>query len=191
MSLSDLAALGSFVSGLAVAATLIFLLLQMRQTNQNQRSSMQLGRAMRHNELILKMSEPEIARIAGKASTCDELGETETRVFFAFVFADFQNWEDTFIQHRSGLLGRQSLASDEARLRTMIGQPPYRAMWRIISIVFGDEFRTYIEGIMKEIAPYSPGSMSRQYKRALQEQLAQAKPDHHTAVDTAQALADH
>ena len=44
MSLSDLAALGSFISGVAVVVTLVFLLVQMRQTNRNQKSLMQQGR---------------------------------------------------------------------------------------------------------------------------------------------------
>lgn len=45
MTLSDLASLGSFVSGLAVAITLVFLLLQARQNTQNLRSSVQQARA--------------------------------------------------------------------------------------------------------------------------------------------------
>jgi len=46
MSHSDLAALGSFTSGIAVVATLVFLL-QIRQTVRNQRSLMQQGRTAR------------------------------------------------------------------------------------------------------------------------------------------------
>src|SRR5690242_3923725 len=67
MSLSDLAALGSFVSGLAVAVTLILLLLQMRQSDRNQRASMQLGLATRANDLYARMSDPEFALFMTKA----------------------------------------------------------------------------------------------------------------------------
>ena len=43
MSLSDLASIGSLVGGLAVVITLVFLSIQTRQTNKNQRSLMQQG----------------------------------------------------------------------------------------------------------------------------------------------------
>jgi len=44
MSLSDLAAVGSFISGIAVFLSFIFLALQLRQANRNQRSLMQQAR---------------------------------------------------------------------------------------------------------------------------------------------------
>jgi flagellar biosynthesis/type III secretory pathway M-ring protein FliF/YscJ len=57
MSLSDLAALGSFISGVAVLASLVFLFFQMRQmteqvrqSERNQRALMQQGRSMRGME---------------------------------------------------------------------------------------------------------------------------------------------
>ena len=46
MSLSDLASLGSFVSGVAVLISLIYLALQVRQTEKNQQSLMQQGQAL-------------------------------------------------------------------------------------------------------------------------------------------------
>ena len=47
MSLSDLSALGSFVSGIAVLASLIYLILQVRQAERYQKASVQQGRAAR------------------------------------------------------------------------------------------------------------------------------------------------
>jgi hypothetical protein len=61
MSLSDLAALGSFVSGVAVMVTLIFLLLQMRQANRNQRALMQRMRSARNIETWFKHLDIAIA----------------------------------------------------------------------------------------------------------------------------------
>jgi len=45
MSLSDLASIGSFVSGVAVVVTLALLLIQTRQANRNQKALMQQGRS--------------------------------------------------------------------------------------------------------------------------------------------------
>ena len=44
MSLSDLAAIGSFVSGIAVFFSFFFLALQLRQANRDQKALMQQGR---------------------------------------------------------------------------------------------------------------------------------------------------
>ena len=60
MTLSDLAAIGSFISGLAVVITLAFLLLQMRQTNKNQRALMQHGRSTRNIETLARSLEPHV-----------------------------------------------------------------------------------------------------------------------------------
>lgn len=62
MSLSDLAAAGSFVSGLAVVITLFFLLLQMRQANRNQRAVLNQGYYNRSTSNTQWFAEP--ARIA-------------------------------------------------------------------------------------------------------------------------------
>jgi len=53
MSLSDLASLGSFVSGLAVLISLIYLAIQVQQAEQNQKAQIQQGRAARLVDLQL------------------------------------------------------------------------------------------------------------------------------------------
>lgn len=53
MSLSDLAALGSFVSGFAVLLSLIYLALQVRQTKRNQQIAIRHSRATRVVDLHL------------------------------------------------------------------------------------------------------------------------------------------
>jgi hypothetical protein len=69
MSLSDLASLGSFVSGVAVVATLVFLGLQMRQTNLNQRALMQQGRSARTADSMLRISEASEVFVRGMRET--------------------------------------------------------------------------------------------------------------------------
>jgi hypothetical protein len=176
MSLSDLASLGSFVSGLAVIVTLVFLLIQMRQIDRNQRSSMQLGRAVRHNDLVLRQTDPEIARVFVKAvSDPESLNDVETQMFCAFIFADFQNWEDTFIQHRAGLIDAEGLESDEARLRVMLRNPAYRAMWQIVAQTFGHRFRAYVDGVMTQLSPTRQTmgmGLTALFKAAAREQAA-------------------
>src|SRR5712671_280467 len=61
MTLSDLASFGSLVGGLAVVITLVFLSIQTRQTNKNQRSLMQQGQTNRVASSLLAMATPDRA----------------------------------------------------------------------------------------------------------------------------------
>jgi hypothetical protein len=62
MSLSDLASLGSFVSGFAVLISLIYLSLQVRQTKRNQQIAIRHSRASRIVELSARSPAWRIAR---------------------------------------------------------------------------------------------------------------------------------
>src|SRR3974390_2570758 len=61
MSLSDLASLGSVVSGFAVLISLIYLALQVRQTERNQQISIRHSRVTRTVELHLALADPAVA----------------------------------------------------------------------------------------------------------------------------------
>jgi hypothetical protein len=68
MSLSQLAEIGSFTSGVAILASLIFLYFQLRQINQqvkqaekNQQSAIRQGRASRSVSIVLTGIEPSLA----------------------------------------------------------------------------------------------------------------------------------
>src|SRR5215472_10874351 len=181
MTLSDLASLGTFVSGLAVVVTLVFLLLQMRQANRYQQASMQLGRAARSQNSSLRNTDPEIVRVTVKAAKCDEsMTEVETRLYLNSLAADFQGLEDSFLQNRAGLLERASMETDERLLRVFFTNPAIRAMWQLLSLSFSEEFRAYVDSIMGEVAPLPAGELSPVYNLLVREQLAQVK---HSALD--------
>ena len=61
MSLSNLASLGSFVSGFAVLISLIYLALQVRQSERNQQIAIRHSRASRIVELQLALADPAVA----------------------------------------------------------------------------------------------------------------------------------
>ena len=66
MSLSDLAALGGFLSSLAVCGSLVYLALQVRQSDRNQRSLMIQGIATRGSGIIMFMAQPHISPLLGE-----------------------------------------------------------------------------------------------------------------------------
>ena len=61
MSLGDLTALASLASSITVLVSLLFLGMQIRQGNRNQRSLMQQGRSARNVELLSRYGSEETA----------------------------------------------------------------------------------------------------------------------------------
>jgi hypothetical protein len=60
MSLSDLASIGTLVSGLAVLISLVYLSLQIRQTAKDQRALMDQETVTRNIGILMFLSQPHI-----------------------------------------------------------------------------------------------------------------------------------
>jgi hypothetical protein len=149
MSLSDLASLGSFTSGVAVMLTLVFLVLQMRQSNLNQRALMQQGRSTRASGTILNISEPYAAQCYVRGVRADPtLSEHEVWSFWSMVTAQHLNWEDSYLQHRAGMLDAESFASDDSVLRVTCGFAGHRRVWRFVGPTLAPAYRAYVDGII-------------------------------------------
>lgn len=79
MTLSDLASLGSFISGIAVLVSLIYLALQVRQAEKNQRAIIHQGRVEQSADRLLRLMDPELLNAikpdkywAAYRSVCDD-----------------------------------------------------------------------------------------------------------------------
>src|SRR5215470_214537 len=119
MSLSDLASLGSFVSGIAVLASLVFLYFQLRQVKEqvkqaerNQKALVQQSRAARSSDHFERIADVTnvTAYYKGLFGSPD-LTVTEGRQFFAFFCSTIYQFEDVFFQHRQGVLAEESFLS--------------------------------------------------------------------------------
>src|SRR5215831_7312473 len=115
MSLSDLASLGSFVGGIAVLTSLLYLALQVRQAERNQRAAIQQGRASHLSDLMLNASHPDITMGYFKGLRGDpSISLLELRQFRLMFRATLYSWEDAFFQYRDKLLDKASFSSTEA-----------------------------------------------------------------------------
>ena len=151
MTLSDLASLGSFISGIAVVFSFIFLALQMRQSNLNQRALMQQGRTARTLSTISHMVDPYISDIIIRAGKMDiDLNSAEVNSFMRIIGIWFWNYEDSFLQYRSGTLDQSSWESDLASLKSMLSDPAVRVPWRMLRTYMGGPFREYVDNLMLE-----------------------------------------
>jgi hypothetical protein len=173
MSLSDLASLGNFVSGVAVLISLVYLALQVRQAERNQRGLMQQGRADRLSFLLLQMSEAGTAEIYSKgADAPQDLSESELERFLLICRSAFLSGEDSLLQYKAGLLDEAAFASYAAGAKGQLTSPGLRLAWRLLSPGFGPDFVAFMDEQFKATQPRPPGERYAAWKALVAEQQA-------------------
>ena len=167
MSLSDLASLGSFVSGFAVLISLIYLALQVRQTERNQQISIRHSRVSRTVELHLALADPAQAAawLHGLRSP-EEITQTELIQFINLCRAHFFHFEDSFYQREGGLLNDAAFETVVAGVRFSGRSPGFRAAWGIARPNFGGRFRDFMDGVLAGAAAEPPVDLSLEAWRA-------------------------
>jgi hypothetical protein len=167
MTLAELAAFGNFIGGLAVCVSFIFLALQLRQANRNQRSLMQHGRSTRTRDVFMRFGDPAVTALVLRAFEADPtLSDAEYFAFYSLAGAIFMNYEDSFRQFRAGTLDRESWESDRRTLEWLLTSPGYRAAWRALRESIGDDYRQFLDTLMAN-TPVRPlrhhAALLRQY----------------------------
>ncbi|HEX3903966.1 MAG TPA: hypothetical protein VH853_14085 [Polyangia bacterium] len=161
MSLSDLASLGSFVSGFAVLISLVYLSLQVRQTKRNQQIAIRHSRASRIVELQLALADPGVADawLHGSGSP-QEITQAELSQFINLCRALFFHFEDSFYQREEELLNDDAFETVVAGARLSARSPGWRAAWRISRPNFGGRFRDFMDGVVAGAAFEPPVDLS-------------------------------
>jgi hypothetical protein len=161
MSLSDLASLGSFVSGFAVLTSLVYLALQIRQTERNQQISIRHSRVSRTVELHLALADPALADawLHGSGNP-QEITRTQLNQFINLCRAHFFHFEDSFYQREEGLLNDAAFETVVAGARLLARSPGLRAAWKIARPNFGGRFRDFMDGVVAKSAAEPPVELS-------------------------------
>ena len=172
MALSDVF---SFVSSLAVIFTLVFLLLQMRQTNRNQQGLMQQGRTTRIVQLLLAQAGPDIGSLFARAKVPDmTLNLAEVHRLNCYGGALLWSSEDSFLQHQAGLLDDASWATELATLRGHFMLPFIRVSWQLIRHHATGEYVTFVDGLLREIRPAKGMDELAMWREAMEKEIEQA-----------------
>lgn len=161
MSLSDLASLGSFVNGLAVLISLVYLSLQVRQTKRNQQIAIRHSRATRIVELQLALADSGVAAAWLHGSGNPQgLTQTELGQFINLCRALFFHFEDSFYQREEGLLNDDAFETVVAGARLSARSPGWRAAWKMARPNFGGRFRDFMDGVVAGSALEGPVDLS-------------------------------
>ena len=159
MSLSDLASLGSFVSGAAVLVSLVYLSLQIRQNSRHTRALIHQGRIDRLFDMNLRLFDSPNFEIAGRGAACDQsMTEAETMRFRSFLQAIFISFEEGYQHHCDGLVSADTWEAITANLKRIISRPGNRAYWTTAKSDHGSSFVVFVDGLLAEqrAAPIEP-----------------------------------
>jgi hypothetical protein len=161
MSLSDLASLGSFVSGFAVLISLIYLSLQVRQTKRNQQIAIRHSRVTRIVELQLALADPGVTNAWFHGSgNPEKITQAELSQYINLCRALFFHFEDSFYQREEGLLNDEAFETVVAGVRLSARSPGWRAAWRLARPNFGGTFLAFMDGLVAKSAVEPPVDLS-------------------------------
>ena len=170
MSLADLTTLASLLSSVAVLVSLLFLGVQIRQANRNQRSLMQQGRSARNVELLNRLTDPRLSETLLRVANGETVADADYLMLYGYMASVFWSYEDCFFQFHSGTLDAKSWASDVLTLKRLLLNPAYRAVWRAVRDGIGDEYRSFLDDLAAEAKHRSPVNAVNALKQYIAEE---------------------
>jgi hypothetical protein len=146
MSLVDLAAIGSFVSGVAVLVSLIYLALQVRQNTHAHRVTAHQDRLTFVRDFLGQIADPSMATVYLRGLSADgALTEVEFTRFSALMHSWFLGMAEIVWLHERGVLDADRFAGSMEALRRYASFPGCRAVWPIIKPVMPVAFQTLVD----------------------------------------------
>lgn len=173
MSLTDLASLGSFVSGIAVLVSLIYLSLQIRQNTHLHRATAHKVRADFVTEFLQQQLDPSVAAavlrgVAGDSS----MSEVEFTQFNAITHAWFVGMSELYWLHDQGVLDEDTFTGSDTALRLRLQSPGVRAVWQIVKPMMPEPFRVNVDKVIAENPPVPLNNPFERWKSELRAQSA-------------------
>jgi hypothetical protein len=187
MSLTDLASLGNFVSGIGVLISLLLLLVQLRQLSaqirlaeRNQLAAIQQDRYGRVFEANLAITEPTLAEAVAKGTVgARDMTLTQVSQYRGYVYARFQISENTFLQHKAGLLSDEAFEAFMKGFIAALNWPSTRVLWKWARTFHAAEFVAFVDGLMLQgPPPTTPDDFLSQWNSGLAAEEACTFPEH-------------
>ena len=177
MSIADFANVSQIAASFAVVLSLIYLALQVRQAERNQRAIIQQGRANRTSQASIDVAGSGLATVFRRGVAGDpDLTPEQFDQWMLICRALWLSSEDSFLQHEAGLLDEHAFQSYVAGVRHYISSPGMRAAWRIGGAQFGANFRAFIDRTLASTPLAPPRDAYATWQEVLkQEHAAQAQ----------------
>ena len=157
MTLSDFAAIGSFVSGIAVLISLIYLALQVRQADKNQRALINQGTIARTTGFLMWFHQPPLSDVWTKVQS----GETKFSASeYMMIRGIFRIWlldlQDHMVQHEAGLTDEITFDHVLAVARYWMDMPLFRVIWKQDRSLYAPELVAFVDSRIEAHAASIP-----------------------------------
>src|SRR5579864_6409927 len=130
MSLSDLASIGTLVSSAAVLVSLVYLSMQVRMTEKNQRALINQGVIDRTLDMVRWNAEPHVSDLVTRVFSGDEAFTAEEINRLRLIMrVRLSNFQDAVVQRRLGLVDAITYENAFLGVKMLMAQPVFRAMW--------------------------------------------------------------
>ena len=152
MTLADLSSLGTFISGVAVLASLIFVGFQLRQNTQAVRATASQAHASNLQQIVTPVVENgEVARLWRLGlSDIESLTDDERVRFVAFTSGLFRFYESARLQWRHGQLDSEHWQNVALQAADFARQPGIKRFWEIRGHWHSREFQKWYESLPNE-----------------------------------------
>jgi hypothetical protein len=165
MTLSDLASIGSLVSGVAVLISLIYLALQVRQAERNQRALMNQGTAARVSEALLTLAQPPLAGLSARAVSGEiDFSAQEINQLRMILRVSLLSLQDGLVQHRAGLVDHITFQNSTGAVRAILALPAYRAIWLRNRSSYAPEMAAFVDELIANTPRATPVDLTVQFR---------------------------
>jgi len=175
MTLSDIASIGEFVSGIAVLISLIYLTVQVRQAKQNQRAALNQGYITRAGANTQWFGDPARTALVSRVSSGEtDFTSEEMLQLTSMTRTVLLGAQDAYGQYKAGLIDRMSYDNSILIVNMWMTQPVHRAIWIGMRQTIAPEFRTEIDKVIAEQPVSAPRDMAAEFQNNLAQVMAQA-----------------
>jgi hypothetical protein len=137
------------LSNLAVLASVIFLVRQMRQSTRHQQATMRHGRVQQLQMIYLQASQSDFVDVLTRGLAGDATMEArDCNRFVWFASTMFNMFENMFDQHRDGIVTAETFASAIASMRSQLAMPGARAAWKLMRGRYAGRYVDYVDRLM-------------------------------------------
>lgn len=176
MTLADLSSLGSFISGVAVLISLIYVSVQIRQTERNQQTLLQQGTSSRGTQVLLHLSEPQIAELLVKAANADsDFTPVQAQQLAYALRASLLGFQDQFLLHKHSLIDPRQREGQGLAIQGLLAMPGARAIWTLTRTSFPPDFVRYVDALVSQAPVIARYDFSAQLNAAIRELKAAAQ----------------
>lgn len=168
MSLSDIANLSTLASAVAVLISVIYLSLQVRQAEKNQRSVANQAVATRATDIVMFNAEPHIVILRRRVLSGDTDFTADELLQLSFVLrVSLLALQDSHMQHKAGVTNEEIMQSTIGGVRPLLAQPVNRALWRRMHQNYPADFSSFVDKLIAETPVASPVDFVAQFKADL------------------------